>query len=247
MGRKKLSKYETEVIEELQDTTNSGEDYKGVLIVDNYAKENSQAIQNVRSAVEDAGYEPEVIRHSEANKIVKSGNDFSEGYDAVLTSGSGGTWKKTTGKDKKGRTYVSKKDAVHEQLSKQSKPVYAICGGGHAMAEALGHEVVDTGKFNKGERDGNFYNHKYGVPVEGLGNAVRNLKTLKHQKQKYADSFEQGNMKFVQHHTERTEGGRKDIAAFLKQYAPRNKKRLGDLLGTPADDNYSPVQYENAA
>ncbi|MBU90603.1 hypothetical protein CMO94_03585 [Candidatus Woesearchaeota archaeon] len=246
MSRRKLSKQETEVVEELQDT--SGENYGSVLIVDNYARKNSPAIQNVRSAVEDAGYKPEVIRHSEANKVVKSGDDFSEGYDAVLTSGSGGTWKKNTGKDKKGRTYVSRKDAVHEQLSKQGKPVYAICGGGHAIAEALGHEIVDTGKFHKGEEDGNFYNHKYAVPAEGLGNKVKHLKTLEHQEEEYADSFEQGNIRFVQHHTEKTENGRKDIAAFLKQYVPRGKKRLGDLVnGPPANENYGPVQYEKAA
>lgn len=255
MVRRRISKQAEAVVEELNATANSNDNYKPVLIVDNYATKDSQAVQHIYSAVEEAGYKPEVIRHSEALKIVKSGGNLLEEYDAGVTSGSGKPWNKNTGKDRKGRTNVTRNDAVHKQLATQDKPVYAICGGGHAIAEALGNKIVDTGKFYRGIKDGDEFNNKYGVTAEGLKGVVRNLETYTHQEEQYVKSFEKGKIKFVQHHAERTEEGRQDIANFLNKHTKKGKRGLGGLLSkiSVANDNEIPSyakiehKYERAA
>jgi len=128
-------------------------------------------------------------------------------------------------------------DPVHDFLSKHEKPLYAICGAYHALANSLGYKIKDTGKFNIGKgEDGHMYNHKYGLAADDLEHKAADdpseeevssspkgelvdIETIDHQGEKYVKSFNHGNKRGVQYHPERTEQGIKELVDFLQQYA----------------------------
>lgn len=196
------------------------EDYSGkgkILIVDNYPKKNSESIQHVHSAVEEAGYDPVVMRHSEARKLLKKEVDFADGYQGIVSSGSAKSWNKTGVKSKTGKEYLQNNDLIHDHLAKSDKPVYAICGGAHGIAQALGYNIVDTGEYNRGVReDGNMYNHKYGI--ENKKSLVGRVETIEHKGEKIVKSISHNNKFAAQYHPEKSISGRKELGKFFDRY-----------------------------
>jgi anthranilate/para-aminobenzoate synthase component II len=192
---------------------------KKILVVDNYKSRNTRSIQQLRESVEKAGYDAEVIRYSDAKAKVDSGGDILEGYHGSVSSGSGRAWKKEGVKDKQGRDYLRNEDSVHDFLVRNDKPLYAICGAYHSVANSLGYRIKNTGKFNRGkDKDGHVYNHKYGLDANDIDSRLKNVETMKHAGQKYVKAFNYDNKRAVQYHPERTDVGRGELADFLGRY-----------------------------
>jgi anthranilate/para-aminobenzoate synthase component II len=190
---------------------------KKILVVDNYQTRNTSAVRQIESAITQAGYQVQRIRHSEAKAQLKQGNDIMQGYHAAVSSGSGKSWQSTGKKDNQGHEYLTTNDPVHQNLTEHEKPVYAICGSYHATAQALGAKVKNTGEFNRGKgQDGHMYNHKYGIAAQDIGSKVKDVETIKHAGQEYVASFNYKNKRAVQYHPERTEQGRNELVNFLK-------------------------------
>lgn len=192
---------------------------KKILLVDNYRSERTKSIEQIESAIKQAGYQVDTIRHSDAATAIKSGTDILNGYHGSVSSGSGKTWQKTGKTDKQGNDYVVSNDTVHEHLTSHEKPLYAICGGYHALAQSLGYKVTNTGEFNRGKgEDGQHYNHKYGLAAEETADGkVKNVETINHAGKEYVKSFDYENKRGVQYHPERTEIGRQELTDFLKK------------------------------
>jgi GMP synthase-like glutamine amidotransferase len=192
---------------------------KRILVVDNYKSENTRAVQQLRESVEKAGYEAEVIRYSDAKAKVDAGEDILQGRHGSVSSGSGKAWKKAGVKDKQGREYLRSEDSVHDFLVKNDKPLYAICGAYHSMANSLGYRIKNTGKFNRGKgKDGHTYNHKYGLDANEVDSRLKNVETMEHAGRKYVKAFDYNNKRAVQYHPERTNEGRSELADFLGKY-----------------------------
>ena len=98
-----------------------------VLIIDNYARHGTSAIRDIEKTAKDAGYETEVIRHTDARKGLKE-RDILEGFDAYIASGSGRAWKRSGTKDAAGREYVEQGSDLDKFLAEHEKQGYHICG-----------------------------------------------------------------------------------------------------------------------
>ena len=202
-----------------------------LLLVDDYQKPESKAIRQLREYVEAQGYSVDTIRHSDAaTKIEKrealvERYDLAEGYKVVIYSGGGKRWQKTGETDENGKNYLQRKDAGQEHVSRSNKPMYAICSAFHLFAQATGHKVKNTGKFNrKKDADGNQFNHKYGVSasdmkegveVPTLEDVVRDIETFEHAGETLVKSFNIGNKRGVAYHPDR---GGNDLKQYLEKY-----------------------------
>ena len=199
-----------------------------VLIIDNYQSDETAAIKRIESAIKRAGYQTDIIKHSDAKAQIEDGKDVLDKYHAAVSSGSGSSWKKTHGKE--GVTYVEKEDSVHDYLTKHEKPAYSICGGFQAMLNSYGVKIRDSGKFNRGKgEDNHHYNHKYAAAAQDARGKVDNFDTFKHQGQEYVRSFNHGNKQGVQYHPERTDHGRKELTDFLDQNVKAEPNKVSSL------------------
>ncbi len=191
-------------------------DHKGkILVIDNYSKEDTAAVQEIEKAITAAGYKAERIKHSDAKQKLAAGEDLLENYHGAVSSGSGKTWKETGEMDANGKPYVAMNDPVHDFLVEHEKPLYAICGAYHAVANSLGYKVKNTGEFNRGKgEDGHHYNHKYAIAKDDIDDKVK-AEFTSHNGEEIVKAFTHQNNRAVQYHPERSEHGRQEIADFL--------------------------------
>jgi len=243
----KTPKKQEEVVMPIEADVAYADDYvpdsKGkIVVIDYYKKSNAKGIKNASKAIIEAGYTPEVLKHSKAKKLIKQGVDFSDIYQGAFLSGSGRSWSKTEEKSDSGKQYLKYNAPVAEHFvggTKRKIPLYTVCHGAYTAHVALNkekHKIVNTGKMHRDDQEG--YYHQFGMDAEHLDDKIKNPETFNHAGEKLIKRYEQGHVRVSQIHSERTD--KKDIKYFFDKHVKAK--------GPQATDDYSqPVQYQQTS
>lgn len=221
----------------MKDFKNRKSSAKGkILVVDYHRTENTPNIQHAYSAIEEAGYTPIVMRHSEAKKLLKEGVDFADDYEGAFLAGSGKSWRQKGKTTKSGKPLLEYNDPVSKDLVKKGKiPVYTVCHGGYLVYKEINpekHKIINTEKMHKGIEEGLDFHHKYGMSAEHIDDKLENVQTFNHAGEKLIKSADYGDIHIAQHHAERTAYGRKHIKEHFDKHVKKRKlkKTAGDYL-----------------
>lgn len=199
-----------------------------IAIIDYYKSAGSNGIEKAKKAIEKAGYEFEVYRHSKAKKL--GIEYFKKNYGGLFKSGSGKAWK-PEGKTESGKPLMKYDDQFARDAVKAGIPIYAVCHGAYTVHQAINdkHKIVNTKKMNKKVDDeGHEFHHQYGMLADKYSDHLEDVKTFEHGGEKLIKSYNKGNIAVRQHHAERTKEGIQDIKNFfdplLKGGEPSNYK-----------------------